>query len=599
MQKHPFLFLFSNVNILLNIPVIHRALLTFLRTESIMEAEKCFLKKLKKVNIMKKIKLVALIAVMLVAAMALSSCATKTIKDYSEILNPDYNIKDEAYQNVSRIESLVDYSVEKDSEFFVVLSKENKINKITNYAVFSLTAKEVIAEYECDESTQYAFEFVNEAPICIVKRGDKPENDYEEVEYRNTYIDAKGTELFSMEAKYDTEDPVWVEKDLILLNSTLYAIDFDNGTVKKEKSVPAYVSMKVLKKHGDYYYSYGSYTLTIYDEDFKTLNTWTIPKYGTLVSGPYYLNNGDIIIQYYYELEKDAKNFDIVEREIKYDLVTVLISTNGKEKTLNFDFVIGDICANYEVYDENAPADENVCNDKFENIAVIYEIKDHHIDSSAYNADIVLFSNKGKIGKSLKCVEAQSPTIPEKIGDDLYMISTVYGAAIVNSEAEVKYQLSNGNFQDLRAYEAYGYVCVENKGVYDMSFNLVCDFNAENASLAGIVGDTVFVHIGNDDVYTLVSFRGGVKTEIMSCAEGDKDTYTITSFGYVINNVTESEEEGGGDTVFYVAYNEEGKVILESDYSIYEEAAGENAVLVCTAEKEGKSKHTVYYVIYK
>ena len=270
------------------------------------------------------------------------------------------------------------------------------------------------------------------------------------------------------------------------------------------------------------------------------------------------LNNGDIFAQYTYELADDAEKYDYIMDGTKYDLTTLIVDAKtGKEKEIKTDFIVDSIEPNAELYDEEADKADNKYTNKFENIAYIIRIENKRIDTDSYrNADIVLFSNNGKVGASLRSFDEQGFDLPTKIGEDRYFVTLKTGDKyIINSKNKVIGLVSRGTL-DLRA----GFL-VGKKAVYNTDLEAVYDLKANEATVHGSVGNTLFVKKElADGGYEIVSLRGTEQKSVLTVAKDDsKQLWTINSTCYCI---AATNDKG---VTSYTYYNAEGTSLFTTE----------------------------------
>ena len=556
-----------------------------------------FSKKQHEVNNMKKTKLLTVVALVLVAVFALSSCAS-TVKDLSKIYNASYEFKDTSYKSISEI-GFADYEVVNSNGAFVVFETQEETKKGDVYnviAIYSLLSEQVVKEIEyAEDEYVYDISFCDSIPVVAITSTTIPDVDVEEevveeAEVTKTYIDAKGNELLTIDPACEIGAPKWISDDLVVINQVLYTVNEKTGALKKDKSIPAYVSVDDMFKMGEYYYSGGEGAVVIYDNSFVPVASYVLPSYANTVSEAVF-NDGSILIQYMVDLPEEAVFFDLYVDGVKNNLFSKLIKVDGKVKDLDLDYIVQDSTPNFDLYDE-AKAKDCEFTGEFENIAFISRIEDKRVDTNSDNWEAVLMDNNAKVKKSLMIVDGQTD-IPEMFAKDLYLVDTVYGKAVVDNEGAVLFQVTN---DDLSYGAAYGYIIGET-AIYDTKFKVAYDLLANDAEILTVINETIFIKAGDDENYSIITLCGGKKTDVFTYDAEEDVTFEITAYGYVIHEM--GEDKKGNVYSNYSYYNEEGTLLIETESALSIVAAGEDKIIVSMFEDDGDEMVKVYYVIKK
>ena len=527
---------------------------------------------------MRKTKLVALFALILALVTALISCGGAA--SLSNILNTEYDIAEDVYTNNEALSELNGYEITRsNSEFVLFVSTDAPL---LTQKVLSLRTGKVVGTFTNTDTLVHTIDFTNGVPAFTVTKVDTP---VALLEAETTYAlyDANGTEVKS--TKYQTDKPFMLTDDLLVYDYATYTVGED-GALTKKNDVPEYVLIKNLNNYNDnYYYVMNSKKVAVYDHSFNLLSTYVTPDYaevGTMAV----LNNGDIFVQYTYEVDEDSKKYDIDGAEDgvsqKLNLVSLIVSAkNGKTTTLKLDYIVAGIISN----DMLGRYDEEVYTDKFENIAVIAPIVNKKIDTSDANLDIVTMNNKGKVQKSLKFVDNQSASLPTMIANDRYSVYLLDGnTAIINGKGNIvntiNHQLSN-----------VGEYFVGNRAIYDLDFNNVYDFAEKDAELYGTVANTVFVKAETDTGYDIVAFCDGEEKVVYSY---NNDGTTTAVFNIVNNFGYSIIDSASGDHKYY---NANGDLIVTTTYALSVVAASnEHDTLILSGISEGKLTYHAFTV---
>lgn len=463
---------------------------------------------------MKKLKILALLAMMLIAATLL--CACGGFANLNKVFNKAFDTSAQLYTKAEELSDLEKFSlVSGATDDFAVFTKQ--VDGYDAYKIYNFRTEKIVETYTNDKNTTYKISLLLGAPAYCVEKESGGKTSKE-------YYDAAGNKFAEVEdvAKEINGCNV-VNNKLVIINAVAYEIDQADGTIKEKKSVPAYVSYNgITTANDEYFYALGN-TIIVYDIDFEPVATWIAPSYAQGLRS-FVLNNGAVLVQYSVVLDEDAKKFDYYANGNKFDLVSLVLSTKGDVKDVKLDYLVNTINTNYELYDEDLEKEENKYTNKFENIAIISRIENKLIDTEINNRDIVLMNNSGKAQKSLKMVDGQKVSVangvivlPEKISENLFVVDTVYGEAIVNAKGKVEFAVTEGNIKYFG-----GYIIVEGRAIYNLDFEVVYDlidkdaqiFDSDNDATNGCdgyAGDTVFVKVGEDTSkeYEILAFVAG------------------------------------------------------------------------------------------
>jgi hypothetical protein len=530
---------------------------------------------------MRKLKLVGLFAMMLVVAMVLSACAT--VADLNKVLNEKYNTNEKLFTKAEAMSGMEDYapvSELSNDEFVVFVSEEEE----GSLKVFSFRSKSIVQTLSNSADTSYEVDLLDEVAAYVVTKTVAATEEDDEDTVMKYYHDATGAEILSVEKDKEIGGVKAITDKMVIINNVIFNVDEVTGAMTKKADVPAYVSYEDIDDYNDeYFYADADEGVIIYDIDFAPVAIYTAPSYAENVKW-FALNNGNVLLQYTVVLDEDAKKFDYAEEGEKIDLVSLVVTPKGDVKNVNLDYVVLAVEDNADLYDDTKTAEENEYTDKFENIAVILRIENQLLDNEINNADIVLMNNSGKAQQSLKVVDGQVG-IPTKVSDDLYLVTTVYGAALINAKGDVQFAMT-------QEVEFTGGYIVSDNGIYDLTFTLVYDFVANDADVENVIGNTIFVKAGDEDKYSIIAFCNGAQTTVYTYdveAETNDEFDFVDEIGYVII-------KADADTA-YTYYAADGTSLL----NVAEEAeffAGNADMDVILASVEGEES-TTYYVFSK
>ncbi len=528
---------------------------------------------------MRKTKLLALFALVLAMVTALTSCGS--VASIDDILNTEYNVSEDVYTKDTVLSELTGYAVVSSNDEFVLFTSAEGTS--ISYKVLSLRTGKVVGTF-ADTAFTFVVNLIDEVPAFSVIKTEVPAEGAEptaEPEVKYSLYDATGKEVVT--TKYEAKAPFMLTEDVLVYDYATYTVAEDGALTKKD-DVPEYVLIDELDYYTDeYYYVMNDSKVEVYDHSFNLVSTYFAPAYAE-VGAMAVLNNGDIFVQYTYEVDEDSKKYDIDNSEDgesqKLKLVSLVVSAkNGKTTNVKLDYIVGELYSNYELksYSDN----EDVYSDKFDNLAVIAPIVDKKVDYSEATLDLVTMNNKGKIGKSLKIVDNQNASVAQKIADDRYMVYTVAGGyVVVNAKGDVIKNLNS-------RMRVVGDYFVGERAIYDMDFNKVYDLVEKEAFVLGTVANTVFVQAETDTGYDVISFCDGKQTTVHSY----KDDGTTTAVFAIVNGIGYSIiDSASGDHKYY---NANGDLITTTSYAITVVTVAEDVVLLM-GTNEGKATYHVF-----
>ncbi len=500
---------------------------------------------------MKKTGIIGLLATVITVAMLLTSCmGGGSVSSVGKYLNEDYDPSASVYASATQISELDGYLKVASNEEFVVFASIDPT--ALSYKVFSFRTGTIITKI-AETGTVCTFNLVDGTSAFVVTKVQSDLTTAEVLKTTHVLYDGTGAAVATIEEDVAPDAPE-LFGDLVIYDHVAYSVSND-GALTKELDVPEYLALGACDTwNDDYFYSMSVDSIRVYDRSFNGTTVWTAPSYAEETEF-YVLNNGDVLIQYSYEMDHDSSDYDYYMDDNndgiteKMDLVTLVLSAkDGSVKDVNMEYIVRHILVSNKLYDEND--DNNIFNDKFDNIAMVYPIVDEKIDISMANADYMLMSNKGKIGKSLKMVDNQIASIPEKIGDDLYRVSTLYGEALINGNGKILQQMNN-------SLSIVGGYFIGNRAIYDLELNEVYDLKENKATVIKTLDNTVFVRAEEDTKYTIIALCGGEQKTVYTYDSAAENNLTFEFVEeadcYVIHN-TQS-----GD---YQYYNAEGTLLV-------------------------------------
>ena len=537
---------------------------------------------------MKKIRLTVLIAGMLAAMTLFSACSSEIPKatSFSEVIDREYTAEEALVESAAEIKELSGYQfLESKGEFMTFAKGQGDAG--VSLAVFSTRNKKVVYAAESNSSEAVEITLHSGVPAFTVIKTQLTcaDENCERTSVCELY-DAMGNSVSKIQGA--TFAPI-AFADTVLFNSTAYSIDEKNGALSKRADIPENLYVEDCSDWNDeYFYTYGS-SINVYDRDFKHVYSWTLPSWGEYISKNM-LNNGNVLVQYTKPLDNNSNEYDIYEMDSntgeikKFDIFTLVLDPKEKtEKSIDLNYVVNQVTTGDELI--RASENNGMYRDDVDNIAYVYPIKEHLVDSSDASADIMLMGNDGKIQKSLKIIEDQKAMLPTCIGDNVYLVSTIYGLALIDIDGEILELINNTTLSTV------GENLVSAGVIYTHDMEEVYSLYENEASIITYLGGTIFIKQGSESEYDVIAIRGKGQREILKYNGTDAvDVYfdELNESGcYAICNVTDGE---------YLYYNAAHKLLLNSKLRLDKVAAdfGQGVTIYTTSSAEGAT----YYAFY-
>ena len=537
---------------------------------------------------MKKLRLFALITAIAMVVTVFSACSGKvdTASSFDSIFNKDCSAKDKIVESVSEIEILRGYDFIEAKGEFMLFTKSDSEGGIER-AVFSSRNKRVvhIAEATSDESVEV--KFYSGIPAFTVSRVSFGGcADALEMDASYELYDATGTRI--AESKTEMINPIRFA-DVLIAGGISYEINEETGALSSSAEVVVDVDFESCVDWNDeYFYVYGE-SVRVYSRSFELVYEWSLPT-DAIDAEINALNDGKVLVQYRKLLAGDANEYDIYEIDEesgvgeKFELTTVLLNPkNKKEKTLNSKYLIRQITTGEELI--RISDDNGTYRDDIENLAYVTPITDDSLDMSEATFDVVLMDNDGRIKKSLKLLNGQDASLPTRIGNNVYMLTTEYGVTLLDIDGTVLNEISDLNV------EIVGENIVSDGNVYNLAMEEIYSLHENDAEFLMGLGGTVIVKKGGEAEYSIIAIRGAEQREILKYSELEGESVTFETLGdsgcYALCNNARGE---------YLYYNPEHKLLHTSSVQLVKTAADflNGVTLYSAATQEGN----VYYAFY-
>lgn len=516
---------------------------------------------------MKNTKLLSLVALLLLCAMLFASCGNSTegiakASSYNTVLNPNYNLTADEISNVAEISEVSGYTFMEANDNFAVFSKDLYEERETTTKVVSLRNGSVVLSVKSTVDAVYSIVLHDETPTFVAHKryGESLAKD------RYTLYDAVGNAIDSQLYQLATPE---VFADMILYNATLYEED-ETGKLNEVVTIAENYKLSSPDAYSEkYFYFFNKYGVDVYDREFKFKASYVTPTGADYVNGTsdyttVVLNNGNVLIQYAMQLDPETTTYDYLTESgnefTKYDLCTYILNVEKNKATeIDVNYVIGNMISCFDLLlAQDDDAENSYFTDKFENLAVVYEIADKRINTRTTGADIVTINNNGKITSSLKLADNQSANLPTKIADNTYRVYTDYGIAIVNAKGDTLLTIYNYSLEFVGTY------LVSPKAIYDLQMNTVYSLTENEATVRGTLNGTIFIaEEVNDTTYELICLRNGTTNSLCTIDTSDPNSNRFTvndDDGYYAIYLNTTEQ--------YSYYNAMGELLVTSDYPL-------------------------------
>ena len=348
--------------------------------------------------------------------------------------------------------------------------------------------------------------------------------------------------------------------DLVKFDNKFYRADVTGALTVAFQFSPLAKVPSDIRKYEDYYYTVSegdAYSIVVYDEKFEFVSRYTLPGYvddDDVELG--ILENGDILVQYSYELDENAVEYTYIDADegfTKYNLVTLIVNyKNGKAKEIECNCVFEDI----ETLDKEYLAEAGLSSDLTVIIEEIFLIENQRVSSNSYVGTI---DNNGKI------------TVIDGINGS--MASSVYMVAAdrwsVYADDEHRYLIDGDGelIGDVTEASFYGNYLYADGRMYDLSLNMIFDATANKLTQKAIIGNSI-MYTNKDGEYVLYT-GGNTTTTIINkdAIENGKKEY-LGTIGYSgCFMVKDSSDESDTKIVIYNSTGTVLKTISTKDIS--------------------------------
>ena len=543
---------------------------------------------------MKKAKLALFTAIVLLLSALLGACSATDKAPLDEIIDPEVELNDTLYTNLSKIKTITDYETVDSNGWLAVLKQVSALDGYTTYKILNLQNGEIVRTLEEKKTRYYDITLSHGVPAFAVTKtvtkalesGDDPDDAVEKTYY---LYDINGDTVFSGTV-YQPAFPYKFTDDTFIYNYVSYKIA-DNGEITEDVVIPEYLmpaEYLEVTAGGDYYVLSYSDREVFLNKSFEPVYTYLHPSnvYENKMQ-QFVLDNGNLLVQYMVALPEDASSYDFYGAEGssfegKFNLKSLLVNPkDGKETSLDFDGLVVEV----KTETEERSYDDNQYAEGFENLVLVAPIIDKTFPTNYAHTYVASLTNAGKLEK-IELVKDQGGNLPVMVAKDVYYLETRDGGAVIlNAKGEVTKALNNTRL----SYE--GDYFIGSRAIYDTKLEQVFDLVENEATVIGAFSDSVFVRQKTDDGYKVIMFRGGEQETIYTFDEDDKaDERAVfelcEDFGYTL---TDPDNE----KINY--YNASGDLIDSVDAALEVYAVSDNVIILSGLQ----DKDVVYYTMTK
>ena len=563
---------------------------------------------------MKKMRVAAVLALALAGVMLLSSCATMGGKDaFVKLLDPEaaYEEQTVTYATSAKVDALTGKSyreargdlvyftdtVEKDGVSYTQHVVYNlKTNNVVRTVEDTATSKaNVTLDYAYLDGEMYAYFLVTAAGWEVDGDG----NMKGRYTVRTELYDCTGTHVAGVADNdafngYFNADHVTTPEqvaDMLYFNGMLYRFGED-GKLNRAIEYGTFVDVPYILDYNDeYYVAYESdiETFVFYNKQMEQVATYALPGFEVENLSSGLLRNGKLLLQYWYELEEDAKDYTFVyEKQVgingstgnystyelaKYQLVTLLVDAkSGKEKEIKCDYLIDGLWGSQHDWGENFPL-------------VLKDIEAFGegckiVDGRVSETDLLLtFDKNGKASELI--YNGETVWDMYLVSDSRVLVETELHDYLLDREGALIGRVDNA--------EWFGSYLLSGNKVYDYDLTVKLDLFDRNYVVYDMTAEYLLLENAGGDVllYTGESDPVKIEEDGLELVDYEDDYYLV-------------EKEAEGDNELFV-YNAKGVKIASFHYKgeIDEVKQIEDAILLRTRQAVGDTTEYVYYRVTK
>ena len=537
---------------------------------------------------MKKMKVFSLVLALLLALPMLAGCSllnrTPDEVPLADLLDGSgYENDPVVYSGVDKLNAFEDASIYDYSGDLVLLRKADYDSGdwAEKYIVYNLNTNSTVYSEYLNDMHRIEIELYSYfgADMFTVRTYEYSHElfDYEITSRKTALYDAKGTRIALVDGITSPDTMM----DYVVFDNKYYSVN-ERGTLDfafNRSDFGVSLQGSVFATTDNYYYSSSSGSYRVYDKKLNLISSYYTPSYAESLGNPMVLEDGKMFLQYAYEVEEEARVYDLFLEGQKMNLVTVLIDpATGDAEEEKFDYV---------VFAEDMDEENSGLKDDVHNLAYIVPIEDHRINFSANNLKLAMIDADCKISY-VTGVNGSIVTSVEQIDRNVWMVGDAEGREfLIDENVNVIGEVSGYSQMNDKYF-------LTNGRIYDYGLNMRTDYGAQMLTLEHVFTQSVLL-TGADNKLVLYA-NGDSKTLI---GEGVNNmSYRLLSDGVIVRDVSDSEYK-------IKVYNQNGELVRTLTYDrsiesmdITSLSSGKQILTVTYWNSEYYEYETEYYLIH-
>ena len=343
--------------------------------------------------------------------------------------------------------------------------------------------------------------------------------------------------------------------------------------------------------------------IKVYDDKFAFLYEVEVPSYVDL--GPViFLNEEKLLIQYSWELDEDATEFDLtyveetegVVKLSKQNLVTFIYNpADGTSTEIDCPYAFADSLFDYSYYAYEKDYDE-VNTENTQAILFAFEIVDGYLRVEGEGAGITVGINAENQFFTVEEINGEPIVYFCQTREGQWSVYTLNYEYLMDNEGNILGEISNSYYNyDLYYTMEYMYDNADNYlgtnypgMIYDSNLALNYNASSKEMQIVDVLEGTFLLENFDGEVFC---YNGSSAKKIISKSRAEKCEYEVLDSSLVC--VIDSSKE---DDINVEFYNAEGKKIFETDFEAISSMddtviATENSVLVPYTNADGNQAY--------
>lgn len=408
------------------------------------------------------------------------------------------------------------------------------------------TASFIISLKEESVVNYKSFSVYGNTFIAIVEKTVTDDGETKTTTYKTNVYNSKGEIVATMDDYAELSLAFTVSGDLFRFDGKIYRVAKD-GAVTLVTDSPFFGSIPSFDfRTESFYYDIASDfdSVCVYDKDLVSVFYWELP-YEADESSITFLSENRILVQMLDKVPEGEKDYDIydAESDTRYKLTSMIVNTkNGNEKTVKLDYLV-----EYRIYSKDIVTTDDTTDflpKKVKNLFYVTMIENKKVLTSSEATKLV--SLDGKNASILIDAVSNLDSLPMPIAEDRYLYTADSGESfIMDSTGKIIGKINSSVYNNAQKNEKY---IVLNGKIYNYNLEMVYDCEANDMTVAFMLGNSIILKKTDDSTYYLYSEEGVLTSKI-------KDFYSAASY----SSYSSYKQ-------LYVAYDDE-----ENEYTFYNE----------------------------